>query len=96
MKLFTMKRSIVRARTRDIMTFDHINPMGMIDALGTMRGKAFDHAFKTHDGARTVDSTGAFLVGELERLDQTLHMPLAAVTWARNWLMLAPPPHRFP
>jgi len=31
-----------------------------------------------------VDSTGAFLVGELERLDQTLHMPLAAVSWARD------------
>jgi hypothetical protein len=32
----------------------------------------------------TVDSTGAFLVGELERLDQRLHMPLAAVTWSRD------------
>lgn len=37
----------------------------------------------THDG-RTVDSTGAFLVGELERLDQTLHDPLADVTWGRD------------
>ncbi|WP_276520521.1 major capsid family protein [Burkholderia multivorans] len=34
--------------------------------------------------ARTIDSTGAFLVGELERLDQTLHMPLASVTWSRD------------
>jgi hypothetical protein len=33
---------------------------------------------------RTVDSTGAFMVGELERLDQTLHMPLASVTWHRD------------
>jgi len=32
----------------------------------------------------TVDSTGSFLVGELERLDQTLHEPLAAVTWGRD------------
>jgi hypothetical protein len=32
----------------------------------------------THDGA------GAFLVGELERLDQRLHMPLAAVTWQED------------
>jgi hypothetical protein len=38
---------------------------------------------QTWDG-RTVDSTGAFLVGELERLDQTLHEPLAAVTWGRD------------
>lgn len=37
----------------------------------------------THDG-RVVDSTGAFLVGELERLDQTLHDPLASVTWGRD------------
>lgn len=32
----------------------------------------------------TKDSTGAFLVGELERLDQTLHDPLVAVTWGRD------------
>lgn len=33
---------------------------------------------------RTIDSAGAFLVGELERLDQELHMPLASVTWSRD------------
>lgn len=33
---------------------------------------------------QTIDSSGAFLVGELERLDQRLHMPLAAVTWSRD------------
>lgn len=33
---------------------------------------------------RTIDSAGAFLVGELERLDQELHMPLASVTWTRD------------
>lgn len=32
----------------------------------------------------TLDSTGAFLVGELERLDQTLHEPLVSVTWGRD------------
>lgn len=32
----------------------------------------------------TIDSAGAFLVGELERLDQRLHEPLAAVTWSRD------------
>lgn len=32
----------------------------------------------------TLDSTGAFYVGELERLDQTLHQPLVAVTWGRD------------
>lgn len=34
--------------------------------------------------AATIDSTGAFLISELERLDQTLHMPLASVTWSRD------------
>jgi hypothetical protein len=34
--------------------------------------------------AATIDSSGSFLIGELERLDQTLHMPLAAVTWGRD------------
>lgn len=43
----------------------------------------------TQDGAltfdaRTLDSTGAFLIGELERLDPRLHLPLAAVTWGRD------------
>jgi len=33
---------------------------------------------------QTIDSTGAFLIGELERLDQTLHDPLVAYTWARD------------
>jgi len=44
---------------------------------------------RTHDGLMTfdqatIDSAGAFLVGELERLDPTLHMPLASVTWGRD------------
>lgn len=87
-----MKRSILfpqnavmRARTLDNQTFDNAAlATSPIDARGNQRGKTLDYAVKTHDGARTVDSTGAFLVGELERLDQTLHMPLAAVTWSRD------------
>lgn len=46
-----------------------------------IRVRTFDAA--TYDQA-TVDSAGAFLIGELERLDQTLHMPLASVTWSRD------------
>ena len=34
--------------------------------------------------ARTRDATGVFLIGELERLDQTLHEPLVAYTWGRD------------
>lgn len=32
----------------------------------------------------TIDSTGAFLVGELERMDQSLNMPLVSVKWTRD------------
>lgn len=32
----------------------------------------------------TIDSTGAFLIGELERMDQTLHEPLVSITWSRD------------
>ncbi|MFJ7312527.1 DUF2184 domain-containing protein [Pseudomonas sp. NPDC098747] len=34
--------------------------------------------------AQTIDSSGVFLIGELERLDQTLHAPLVSVTWGRD------------
>lgn len=86
-KIFVPKATALihaRARTLDHQTFDTAM-MGNapLDTVGNQRGKTLDYKFKTHDG-RTVDSTGAFLVGELERLDQTLHMPLAAVTWSRD------------
>ncbi|GLQ96469.1 DUF2184 domain-containing protein [Dyella mobilis] len=42
-----------------------------------------DNGLMTFDAA-TIDSAGVFLVGELERLDQELHMPLASVTWGRD------------
>lgn len=38
---------------------------------------------KTFDQA-TISAAGAFVVGELERLDQTLHAPLAEVSWGRD------------
>ena len=34
-----------------------------------------------------IDSTGAFLQGELEIVDQTLHLPLNLVTWNRDILL---------
>lgn len=73
---------ITRSKTRDAMTFDDAG-YRTIDRAGNQQGRQLGNAFKTHDG-RTVDSTGAFLVGELERLDLTLHEPLAAVTWGRD------------
>jgi len=50
-------------------------------------GQMLEHNYRvpTRDGGyRTVDSTGSFLVGELERLDYTLHEPLVSVTWPRD------------
>lgn len=71
-----------RRRTVDnMMTFD--NQGRTHDSWGNAIGRSLGYQFRTHDG-RTVDSTGAFLVGELERLDQTMHEPLAAVSWGRD------------
>jgi hypothetical protein len=44
---------------------------------------------RTHDigltyDRLTIDGVGAFLIGELERLDQKLHDPLVHLTWSRD------------
>lgn len=77
-----MKSKLIHAKVRDMLTYDMAHA-STNDSVGNMRGVTLDHAYRTHDG-RTVDSTGAFLVGELERLDQTMHMPLASVSWSRD------------
>jgi hypothetical protein len=74
--------SLGRHRTIDMLTYGG-QEWQALDNSGNMRGRSFGQSFRTHDG-RTVDSSGAFLVGELERLDLTLHEPLAAVTWGRD------------
>lgn len=56
--------------------------IAMVNAPAIIRARTRD-SMLTFD-SRTIDSTGAFLIGELERLDQTLHMPLASVTWSRD------------
>lgn len=48
-----------------------------------MKRLKFKDGLMTFD-ARTIDSSGAFLIGELERLDQRLHEPLASVSWSRD------------
>jgi hypothetical protein len=55
-----------------------------IDSLGNQGGKHLGGSFQARDGSRTYDSTGAFLVGELERMDLRLNAPLAAVSWGRD------------
>jgi hypothetical protein len=71
-----------------MLTFDEAVRMkqsGQEDSPGRFLDKKFHFQQKTRDGGtRTIDSTGAFLVGELERLDMTLHDPLASVTWGRD------------
>jgi hypothetical protein len=51
-------------------------------APAVIRARTLD-GLQTYD-RRTIDSTGSFLIGELERLDQKLHDPLVAVTWSRD------------
>ena len=51
--------------------------------LKELHGVPTTDSFLTFDQA-TIDSTGVFLVGELERLDMTLHMPLVEVSWQRD------------
>ena len=70
-----------RFRTGDsMMTFDAARRM---QGGRDHPGEKLAHPVRMRDG-RMADSTGAFLVGELERLDQKLHMPLAAVTFGRD------------
>jgi hypothetical protein len=64
-----------------MLTFD--NSHQTQDSRGNQLGVRLPYMCTTHDG-RTVDSTGAFMVGELERLDQKLHEPLVSVTWGRD------------
>lgn len=56
--------------------------IAMASAPRIIRARTRDNML-TFDRA-TIDSAGVFLVGELERLDQTLHAPLASVTWSRD------------
>lgn len=89
----TLRKSRVAAAVRaavydNMMTYDGRTPV--MDGHSQVHpgsplgyGNSGRGGIQTHDG-RTVDSTGAFLVGELERLDQTLHEPLAAVSWGRD------------
>lgn len=49
---------------------------------GLIRARATD-AMQTIDRA-TIDGSGVFLIGELERLDMTPHEPLVQTSWARD------------
>jgi hypothetical protein len=81
----------VRMAFRDnMMTFDGAGRVPFMDqGMAAHPGVPLGYGTGDSRGVRTWDgqfrdSTGAFLVGELERLDQTLHDPLAAVTFGRD------------
>jgi hypothetical protein len=65
-------------RKAALETGSALSPSGVARGVFTR-----DSAMFTYDQF-TVDSTGSFLIGELERLDQTLHEPLINVTWPRD------------
>lgn len=76
-----------RSRTRDEMfTFDRSMPVrdsgAYIKDAEISAGAKFAHPCTVN--GKTYDSTGSLLVGELERLDQTLHGPLASVSFGRD------------
>ncbi|VVD29166.1 DUF2184 domain-containing protein [Paraburkholderia dioscoreae] len=56
---------------------------GVADATRALIRARTQDAMMTYD-EQTIDSTGAFLVGQLERLDQTLNEPLVEYTWSRD------------
>ena len=60
-----------------------LSPLPLVSAPATLRGRYTKDSFQTFDRA-TMDSAGAFLIGELERLDPMIHEPLVSVTWARD------------
>lgn len=52
------------------------------NGIGRLGFRTFD-SIRQRD-ARMIDSTGAFLTSELERLDPELHMPITGVFWQRD------------
>jgi hypothetical protein len=71
-------------RTHDTMALlDGVGSRPTFDSQLNHMGKYFDQPYRSHDG-KYYDSTGAFYLGELVRLDQTTHLPLASVSWGRD------------
>lgn len=74
-----------RWRTHDdagFVTFDRAR-QPTHDGDSNAFGRYFGQNFRAHDG-KVYDSSGGFLLGELVRLDQTTHLPLASVSWGRD------------
>ncbi len=82
-----LARPFGRGYTRDnFVTFDTA-ARPTLDSLGRANdsGKALGRRVTMSDGSgRAYDTTGAFMVGELERLDMTLHQPLVSISFGRD------------
>jgi hypothetical protein len=65
----------------DLSLLDQRRPT--YDAGGNHLGRQYDRPYRSHDG-KYYDSSGAFYHGELVRLDQDLHLPLASISWGRD------------
>lgn len=75
-----------RGYTRDqFITFDAARGVVM-DSAGRVNdpGKHIGQHTMMDGSGRTYDTTGAFLVGELERLDMTMHQPLVSISFGRD------------
>jgi len=90
-----INRNFGRRYTRDgLMTMDAatgfvLDSQGRTNAVGkkfdfTAKLPGYRRPDKSFTGDRVYDSTGAFLVGELERLDYTLHEPLVSIKYLRD------------
>lgn len=69
-------------KARFCLTKDQVD-LASTDLKRAMGRVRFKDGLYTFDQA-TLDAAGAFLVNELERLDTTLHMPLASVRWPED------------
>lgn len=67
----------------DMSVQNHLKRREVAEASRKFARHFTNDAQYTYDQA-TVDSTGAFLIGQLERLDQTLNEPLVEFTWSRD------------
>lgn len=71
------------ARIATAAALGALSALSMPHSANAFGKKFLADAFQTYDAA-TMDSAGAFLIGELERLDPMLHEPLVAVSWYRD------------
>lgn len=72
----------INSNTRRVLA--GASALALAAALPSMASQHYTRdQLMTFDRA-TIDGAGAFLNGELERLDQTLHLPLVAYTWMRD------------